>query len=111
MSDCCGPFRAAVWIILNSQEEYETIEWMNTPQRNMSVWSDFLPQRISAVAHTHGDHLDPRPSREDVLLARRLNISVYTVTRHAIWRASPDGSVSEEMSRGWYKKTIERCKK
>lgn len=100
----------AVWIVKNSNGEYESIKWLRTPQRNITNWSDSLPENIVAVAHTHGDHLDPKPSQQDISVAQHLDISVYTLTRKGIWRAAPDGSITEEVGQGWFEKTMTACK-
>ena len=99
----------AVWIVLNSEGQYEAIDWLHTPQSRITIWSDALPDRLVAQAHTHGDHLEPKPSSQDVSTARTLGIPVLTLTRKGIWKASPNGSVTQEVGRGWYKKTMDRC--
>jgi len=100
----------AVWIV-NSNGKYSGIDWLRAPQNRITVWSAPLPDNIVAQAHTHGDHLDPKPSDPDVEVARKLNISVYTLTRKGIWRASPDGTITQEETRGWYDQTNKRCGK
>src|SRR5262245_61950370 len=57
----------AVWIVSNYTGDYETIHWLNTPQRNKMIWSEVLPPNILAVVHTHGSNLDPKPSAQDIL--------------------------------------------
>jgi len=98
----------AVWIV-NSNGKYSGIDWLRSPQNRITVWSAPLPDNVVAQAHTHGDHLDPKPSDPDIEVARKLNIWVYTLTRKGIWRAGPDGNVTQEAARGWYDQTIEKC--
>jgi len=99
----------AAWIVMNSKGEYESIDWLKTPERNITVWSEPLPENVVAQVHTHGDHLDPKPSKPDVNIARKLNIEVYILTRKGIWKAAPDGSITQQADRGWFKKAIEKC--
>ena len=87
----------AAWIILNSKGQYEQIDWLKTPERNITIWSEALPKNIVAQVHTHGDHLDPKPSNQDMLISRKLNIWVYTLTRKGIWRVAPDGSITQQL--------------
>lgn len=101
----------AAWIVVNSKGEYESIEWLKTPERNITIWSETLPENVVAQVHTHGDHLDPKPSKPDVNIARKLNIEVYTLTRKGIWRVAPDGVITQQADRSWFKKTIEKCGK
>jgi hypothetical protein len=101
----------SVWIVVNSRGEYEAIDWLRTPEVRVAVWSEALPEHIVAQAHTHGDHLDPRPSAQDVSVARKLNIWVYTLTRKGIWRVGPDGLITQQMDRSWFKRSMESCGK
>lgn len=101
----------AVWIVATDGGGIQAIDWHPTIQRNITVWTGQRPKNIVAQAHTHGDHLDPRPSDQDVKVAHDLNIWVYTLTRKGIWRAAPDGQVTQELGRGWYEETQQRCGK
>jgi hypothetical protein len=100
----------ATWVI-HSDGRYSAVDWPPTPQNRISIWNGPLPGHIVAQAHTHGDHLDPKPSGQDVNVARKMNIWVYTLTRKGIWKASPDGTVTREVSRGWYDQTLQKCGK
>jgi hypothetical protein len=99
----------AAWIVLNSSGQYESIRWPRTPELRLSVWSETMPKHVVAIAHTHGDHLDPRPSEQDVIVARKLNIVVFTLTRKGIWSVGPDGFITQQTDRGWFKRSIESC--
>lgn len=101
---------SAIWIALNSESKYEAIEWPRTVQRSINTWSGPLPKHLVAQAHTHGDHLDPKPSSQDILVAQNLRIPVYTLTRKGIWRALPDGSVTLEAGPRWFHNTLKTCK-
>jgi len=101
----------AVWIVKGDDGGVQAIDWHKSLQRNITVWSGALPRNIIAQAHTHGDHLDPKPSEQDVQVAKRLNIWVYTLTRKGIWRAAPDGEVTQQVGRGWYEQTEQQCGK
>ena len=100
----------AVWLV-HSNGKYIGINWLRSPQNRITVWSAPIPENIVAQAHTHGDHLDPKPSDADIGVARKLNIWVYTLTRKGIWRVSPDGTITQEETRGWYDQTVGKCGK
>jgi hypothetical protein len=68
-----------------------------------------LPDRLIAQAHTHGDHLDPKPSLQDISISQRLKIPVYILSRKGVWRAIPDGSVTLELGPSWFRKNSEAC--
>jgi hypothetical protein len=101
----------AVWIVVKSSGEYEAVDWLRTPEIRVAVWSESLPEHIVAQAHTHGDHFDPRPSAQDVSIARKLNIWVYTLTRKGIWRVGPDGLITQQFDHTWFKRSMESCDK
>lgn len=99
----------AVWIVKNSNGKYAAIKWSRTADRNITHWSGHLPENLVALAHTHADHLDPKPSRQDISVSQHLKISVYTLTRKGVWRAAPDGSITKEVGRGWFENTMLAC--
>lgn len=101
----------AVWIVAKDGGGLQAIDWHPSVQRNITVWSGTLPKNIVAQAHTHGDHLDPKPSDQDLKVARTLNMWVFTLTRKGIWRAAPDGRITQELGRGWYEQTQQQCGK
>ena len=56
-----------------------------------------------AAVHTHPPSVDPKPSKGDALVAARLNIPIYTISRKGIWKISPDGTIIQEAKRHWQK--------
>src|SRR3990172_1688315 len=78
----------ATWIVVNSQGEYESKDWYHTPQRRKQEWDGPLPHQAVALAHTHPDHLDPKPSEQDGSVARKIQIPLYTLTRKGIWKVT-----------------------
>jgi len=104
-----GETENGAWIAMNQDGQYRQIDWSYTPQRHITEWSGVLPENIVAQLHTHGESLDPRPSGPDSLVAKRLNVCVYTVTRKGIWKVSPDGVVTREMKHGWFEESVQRC--
>ena len=104
-----GDAESATWIAMDQEGQYKQIDWAYTPQRNMTIWTGAIPERIVAQLHTHGESLNPKPSGPDVLVAKRLNIFVYTVTRKGIWKVTPDGAVTQEMERHWFQEVVQRC--
>lgn len=100
---------SGAWIIRNDKGEYEEVDWLQTLERNETTWSGVLPSNIVAQVHTHGDRLDPKPSGPDSLIARRLNIDVYTVARKGIWKVSPDGTISSVLKYPWLQESTRKC--
>ena len=101
----------AVWIVLDANGEYTAIDWFVTPERRMATWSEIPPQNVIAQAHTHGDMLDPKPSSQDVNVAKKMNVPVYVLARKGIWKAAPDGSIAKQTERGWFDETVRKCGK
>ena len=54
-----------------------------------------LPPIGDAVAflHTHNDWYGPRPSKQDVAVARKLHISVYVLSKSGLLKITPDGNI------------------
>jgi len=104
-----GETENGAWIVMNPDGLYQQIDWAFTPQRHATTWSGVLPENIVAQLHTHSEHLDPKPSGPDSQIAKRLNITVYTVTRKGIWRVSPDGTITREMEHNWFQDSVQRC--
>jgi hypothetical protein len=99
----------AAWITLNPKGEFESVRWLNTPQQGKMVWSQVLPSNIVALAHTHPDFVDPRPSKQDQMEARRLGVCIFTLTRKGIWSVTPDGIIRQHANAGWFKNVRQIC--
>ncbi|MCI0446112.1 hypothetical protein L0244_23030 [bacterium] len=100
----------AAWIKQNGKG-YEFVKWEMTTERQTISWRGALPEKVIAVVHTHPQKVDPKPSKEDGLVARRLNIPVYTISRKGIWKITPDRKVIQEAGVQWYKEVKENpCK-
>jgi hypothetical protein len=108
-SHALGETENGAWITLNEDGQYRAINWAFTPLRHSTVWSGVLPPKIVAQLHTHGENLDPKPSGQDSLVARQLNVCVYTVTRKGIWKVSPEGVITREMNHNWVHESARRC--
>jgi hypothetical protein len=67
-----------------------------------SRWLGPTPAGAMAIVHTHPASVDPRPSPTDVATARRLEVTVYTVSRTGIWKAGPDGAVTRVGDERWW---------
>ena len=44
---------------------------------------------ISALVHTHPNKCNPRPGKEDILLARRFGVPIFTITRSGMYVYDP----------------------
>ncbi|MDQ3280948.1 MAG: IPT/TIG domain-containing protein [Acidobacteriota bacterium] len=47
------------------------------------------PNNVVAVAHTHPDKADPKPSSGDIANSNRINLPFYTVTKKGIYKYDP----------------------
>jgi hypothetical protein len=99
----------AAWIIVNPKGEFELVQWLNTPQEGKQVWNRVLPPNIVALAHTHPDYVDPRPSKQDQIEARRLKTCIFTLARKGIWSVTSDTIIRQHAEAGWFKKVKQRC--
>lgn len=99
----------AAWITMNSKREFGFVDWPNRPQNRIQIWHDVLPDNIIAIAHTHPNHIDPKPSTQDRLVAQQRNVPVYTLTRKTIWSVTPDGKITQHINRPWLKNYKDEC--
>jgi hypothetical protein len=97
----------AAWIKLNGGGEYEFLKWEKTTEKQTISWQGSLPEKVVAAVHTHPSTVDPKPSQGDALVAARLNIPIYTISRKGIWKVTPQGEVIQEGDRLWYKEVKE----
>ncbi len=93
----------AAWIIRNSSGQYDFVRWPNLEKGRQEKWRGALPLNVVGLVHTHPVSVDPRPSTYDVRLAVKMGIPIYTVSRDAIWKVSPDREITLEASRGWFR--------
>ena len=100
---------AAAWVVNGSPGRYEFVFWETTPEREKNTWRNGeIPAQTVAIAHTHPQKVDPKPSSHDVSLARRLNLPIYTISRKGIWKVPPAGTIQQEASPHWHK-ALESC--
>ena len=71
-------------------------EWIFSGAYESASWNGPRPAGALAIVHTHPLRTDPRPSSGDAALSRRLGLPVYTLTRHGLWVAQPDGTIRLE---------------
>ena len=100
----------AIWIVRNSNGQYDSLDWGRIPQRRIQSWNHPLPDHVVSIVHTHPPHVDPKPSKEDQVTAMKLGIAIYTISRKGIWRVTSDGVIVQEEGSEWYKKISEKCK-
>jgi hypothetical protein len=93
----------AVWIKQNDDGKYEFVKWGMAIERQEITWHGVIPEKIVAIAHTHPQKVDPRPSKEDGLVAERLKVPVYTISRKGIWKVTTQKTIVQEAGLKWYK--------
>ncbi len=91
----------AAWLVRRPDGRETLVPWPPASRRKHQSWSRGLPGGAVALLHTHPATGDPRPSVRDRAVARRLRLPVYTISRWAIYRAEPDGTVSTIASPCW----------
>ncbi|HYN43421.1 MAG TPA: hypothetical protein VE129_16710 [Thermoanaerobaculia bacterium] len=93
-------FEAAAWLVrLDGRETL--VPWPPARLRRTHSWHLALPHGTVALLHVHPATGTERPSVHDRAVARRLRLPVYTISRWAIYRADPDGTVSTVGSPCW----------
>jgi JAB domain-containing protein similar to deubiquitination enzymes len=92
-----APYESAAWIVRERGGDVALRDWDFTGRAERAAWRGPAPGGALAIVHTHPDRADPRPSSVDAALARRLGLPVYTLTRHGLWVARPDGTVLLEV--------------
>ncbi|PWT87401.1 MAG: hypothetical protein C5B54_12390 [Acidobacteria bacterium] len=101
----------AAWIVRTTDGSFQPVHWQYNPDRRAQHWSGNLPENLAAQVHTHPDRVDPKPSAEDKLVAQKMSIPLYTVSRNGVWKASPNGEITQEKGSGWFKDAAKSCGK
>ncbi len=91
----------AAWLVRAPDGRETLVPWPPASQRKSHAWKRPLRAGAVALLHTHPASENPRPSVRDRDVARRIRIPVYAISRWAIYRADPDGTVSPVASRCW----------
>jgi|GEM_PF-5665368 len=91
----------AAWLVRRPDGRETLVPWPPASQRRSHAWRRPLPPGAVALLHTHPASENPRPSARDRDVARRIRMPVYTISRWAIYRADPDGTVSPVASPCW----------
>lgn len=92
----------AAWVVRNSAGSFEYIRWKRSSERSKERWKGPVPQNLVAQVHTHPVINDPKPSRGDRKLARKISIPLYTVSGNGIWKVTPDGTVTKIAGDDWF---------
>ena len=99
----------AVWVLINSEGQYEFKRWLHTPLLGKQQWKGPIPKGTIAQVHTHPDALNARPSHQDQSLARQIEMPIYTLSREGIWKVSKDGTITQESQAAWFEAARQRC--
>ena len=65
---------------------FAKVQRKTNEQRKVSF--TWVPSAI-AIVHTHPNKSDPRPSQDDMKLADRLNVTMFTISVHGMWAYNP----------------------
>lgn len=94
----------AAWILRKSDGNMEFVRWPRSGAWAMELWVGPVPEGIVGQAHTHPSMRGPMPSDADRALSKRMNVPLYTISVHGIWKATPDGKTTKIEGYNWYKK-------
>ena len=100
----------AAWII----HENDSYTWQNWPpikEKHKQAWNRPIPHGAVAIAHTHAADDNAKPSANDILTAKRVQLPVYTISIGGIWKVTPDGTVYHIKAFNWHKEIKARCQK
>jgi hypothetical protein len=102
----------AAWIQYDVKNGYEFLWWPEPSPKNLQyvpsvTWKGDVPSNVIALAHTHPKN--PKPSEKDISLAKRLKISIYAISRSAVWKVAPDGKLNIIASKNWYHRDDSLC--
>jgi len=86
----------AAWVMLNPQGAYSFKRWPASAARNSETWKGPVPDHAVALVHTHPVNTDDKPSRGDILIAKKLKMIVYVISSRGIWSVDRNGKVKKE---------------
>lgn len=98
---------AAAFVTGGEGEPAGCVMWPPSPAVKRQTYRGPIPRATRAIVHTHPVRMQ-RPSTHDVEQARLSGMPFYVVTRGAVWRADPDGSVTELVRDERWWKSVER---
>ena len=81
-------YEHAAFIVRDDAGHHQFVLWPFSHDSLRAQFHGEMPEHVEAIVHTHPNSR-PSPSADDVLLARRLQLPVYVLTRTAI--AKTDG--------------------
>lgn len=99
----------SAWIIQNSKGNLEWIRWPSSRKWKGEIWKGNVPPNVIAQVHTHPLITDPRPSYKDAVLSRNMKKPLYTISREAIWKVIPNGTITEVVGTNWHKSNKVVC--
>lgn len=98
-------FERAAWIQYDAKNGYEFLWWPEPSTMTLEYvpsvrWKGKVPSNVIALAHTH--RKNPKPSQKDTLVAKKLNIPIYTISRSGIWKVAADGTLTMVANQHWH---------
>src|SRR5262249_9280027 len=76
-------FEQAAFAVRESEGHITFARWPGSPEDMRAVYKGAIPSNAFAIVHTHPNG-HGEPSNDDVLVARRLGMPVYVITRTEI---------------------------
>jgi hypothetical protein len=89
----------AAFVVLDSDGQYRFVPWPWGAEYLKATYQGTIPDGTVAVVHTHPNR-QPFPSVEDTLLAERMRIPVYVLTRHMV-SSTRQGERQVDFSGDW----------
>jgi proteasome lid subunit RPN8/RPN11 len=102
----------AAWIQYDVKNGYEFLWWPEPSTKTVEyvpsiTWKGKVPSNVIALAHTHPQN--PKPSKKDISVAKKLQIYIYTISRYAIWKVAPDGKLTMVADKYWHNRDNSLC--
>lgn len=102
----------AAWIQYDIKDGYEFLWWPEPSTKTVEYvpsvsWKGNVPSNVIALAHTHPKN--PKPSEKDISVAKKLKISIYAISRYAIWKVAPDGRLTMVGDKDWHNPDNSLC--
>jgi len=91
----------SAWVIQTSTGKLKWIRWPASRKWKGEIWKGNVPANLIAQVHTHPLKTDPRPSYNDVVFAHNVKTNLYTISREAIWKVTPGGTITEVGGAKW----------
>lgn len=93
-------YERAAFIVREADGTVSVLHWPNAQLFRTARWTGPVPEGVVAIIHSH-PRKRPKPSRQDAVEARRLQLPFYVVSRASLWVVEPSGRVRSARILPW----------